>query len=131
MLVIRPRGKHARSPCASSLTCEELTHQKIAPLQFRHIGAAAGAFGEWLFCFITVFAGGIGLNNVGWKLWLWCLASCVVAIPFVWFMCPETTGKKLEEIDSLFEKNGNTRALHADLSSDKDIDYTHQEEVDV
>ncbi|KAL2826261.1 general substrate transporter [Aspergillus cavernicola] len=77
---------------------------EIAPLRFRHVGGAAAAFGEWLFCFITVFAGGIGLQNVGWKMWLWCLLSCAAAIPFVYYFCPETTGKTLEEIDLLFTK---------------------------
>lgn len=62
---------------------------QIAPLKYRHLGGAAGAFGEWLFSFITVFAGGIALQNVGWKIWLWMLLSCAVAIPFVYFMCPE------------------------------------------
>ncbi|KAM5343677.1 hypothetical protein ACJ41O_012214 [Fusarium nematophilum] len=75
---------------------------QIAPLKLRHAGAAAGAFGEWLFSFITVFAGGIALQNVGWKIWIWMALSCFVAIFFVYFMCPETTGKTLEEIDILF-----------------------------
>lgn len=75
---------------------------QIAPLKFRHIGGAAGAFGEWLFSFITVFAGGIALERVGWKIWLWMLLSCAAAVPFVYFMCPETTGKSLEEIDLIF-----------------------------
>lgn len=62
---------------------------QIAPLKLRHAGAAAGAFGEWLFSFITVFAGGIALRNVGWKIWLWMALSCAAAVPFVYFMCPE------------------------------------------
>ncbi|UPK94714.1 hypothetical protein LCI18_005649 [Fusarium solani-melongenae] len=77
---------------------------EIAPLKLRHAGAAAGAFGEWLFSFITVFAGGIALQNVGWKIWIWMALSCFVAIFFVYFMCPETTGKTLEEIDVLFAR---------------------------
>ncbi|KAI8662152.1 hypothetical protein LRP88_00323 [Fusarium phalaenopsidis] len=77
---------------------------EIAPLKLRHAGAAAGAFGEWLFSFITVFAGGIALQNVGWKIWIWMTLSCFVAIFFVYFMCPETTGKTLEEIDVLFAR---------------------------
>lgn len=67
----------------------ELTTEQIAPLKLRHAGAAAGAFGEWLFSFITVFAGGIALQNVGWKIWIWMALSCFVAIFFVYFMCPE------------------------------------------
>lgn len=78
---------------------------QIAPLKFRHVGGAAGAFGEWLFSFITVFAGGIALEKVGWKIWLWMLLSCAAAVPFVYFMCPETTGKSLEEIDLIFAKD--------------------------
>ncbi|KAH6663991.1 general substrate transporter [Plectosphaerella plurivora] len=78
---------------------------EIAPLKLRHAGAAAGAFGEWLFSFITVFAGGIALQNVGWKIWIWMALSCFAAIFFVYFMCPETTGKSLEEIDLLFAKD--------------------------
>ncbi|KNG48354.1 sugar transporter stl1 [Stemphylium lycopersici] len=77
---------------------------EIAPLKHRHVGGAAGAFGEWLFSFITVFAGGIALDNIGWKIWIWMLLSNWVAMPFVWLMCPETTGKSLEEIDLLFAK---------------------------
>lgn len=76
---------------------------KIAPLKYRHVAGAASAFGEWLFSFITVFAGGIGLHTVGWKMWIWCVLSCVVAAIFVYFMCPETTGKSLEEIDLIFK----------------------------
>ncbi|ORY69024.1 general substrate transporter [Pseudomassariella vexata] len=78
---------------------------EIAPLRLRHAGAAAGAFGEWVFAFITVFAGGIALQNVGWKIWLWMTLSCFFAVFFVYFMCPETTGKSLEEIDLIFAKD--------------------------
>ena len=60
--------------CSTSIQDNEdctLTIQspQIAPLKFIPVGAAAGVFGEWLFSFITVFAGGIALK-VGWKIWL-------------------------------------------------------------
>lgn len=109
---------------------------EIAPLQFRHIGGAASAFGEWLFCFITVFAGGIGLEKVGWKLWLWCLLSCAVAVPFIYFLCPETTGKTLEEIDLLFQKESeadqsNTESLGAHSNEKKEVQHFHEENARV
>jgi hypothetical protein len=37
--------------------CVWLYCAEIAPLEYRHIGAGATAFGEWLMTFITVFAG--------------------------------------------------------------------------
>lgn len=41
--------------------------------------------------FVTVFAGGIALNNVGPLIWIWMLLSCAIAVPFVYFMCPEVS----------------------------------------
>ena len=63
--------------------CVWLYCSEIAPLEYRHIGGAATAFGEWLMTFLTVFAGPIGLDNVGWKFWLWVLSGNLVAIAFV------------------------------------------------
>lgn len=62
---------------------------EIAPLKYRHIGNASSAFGEWLFSFITVFAGGIAITNTGWKIWIWQLLSCICSVIFAYFMCPE------------------------------------------
>ncbi|OJJ79112.1 uncharacterized protein ASPGLDRAFT_77824 [Aspergillus glaucus CBS 516.65] len=69
---------------------------EIAPLQFRHVGGTAAAFGEWLFCFFTVFAGGIGLEKGGRGD-----INRGGSIPFVYFFMPETI---LEEIDYIFVK---------------------------
>ena len=77
---------------------------EIAPLEYRHIGAGFCAFGEWLMTFITVFAAPIGLENVGWKIWLWILSGNLVGVAFVFFLCPETGGKTLEDVDYLFGK---------------------------
>ncbi|PVH77658.1 general substrate transporter [Cadophora sp. DSE1049] len=101
---------------------------EIAPLKLRHAGAAAGAFGEWLFSFITVFAGGIALQNVGWKIWLWMALSCAAAVPFVWFMCPETSGKTLEEIDLIFARDS---IKHSDLANEVMAHHGVSEKSDV
>jgi MFS family permease len=86
--------------------CIWLYCSEIAPLEYRHIGGAFTGFGEWLMTFITVFAGCIGLTNMGWKFWLWVLSGNLVAIAFVFFLCPETGGKTLEQVDYLFTKTG-------------------------
>ena len=52
--------------------------------------------------FVTVFAGGIAIQRTSWAIWFWQLGSCVLAIFFVYFMCLETGGKTLEEVDLVF-----------------------------
>ncbi|KAJ5739858.1 hypothetical protein N7533_012642 [Penicillium manginii] len=86
--------------------CPWLYGPEIAPLRYRHIGSAAGLLGVWVFTFITVFAGGIALKTVGARIWIWPLIFNVIAVIFVYFMCPDPTGKTLEEIDQLFAKDG-------------------------
>jgi len=55
--------------------------------------------------FIMVFAGPIGLKEIGWKFWLVILSGNVFAIGFVFFLCPETGGKSLEQVDFLFTRS--------------------------
>lgn len=61
---------------------------EIAPLKYRHLAGSFGAQGEWSMTFITVFAGGIAIEKAGWEIWFWQLGSCIVAIAFVYLMCP-------------------------------------------
>ena len=86
--------------------CVWLYCAEIAPLEYRHIGGAATAFGEWLMTFITVFAGPIGFANIGWYFWLWVISGNVIAVLFVFLLCPETGGRTLEDVDFLFIGTG-------------------------
>lgn len=47
------------------------------------MGGAATAMGKKLMTLITVFAGPIGLSNIGWKFWLWVLSGNIVAVASV------------------------------------------------
>ncbi|MCJ1294218.1 hypothetical protein MMC34_005775 [Xylographa carneopallida] len=77
---------------------------EIMPLRYRHLGFALSVSCQWVMAFITVFAGPIAIANpsVGWKTWIWFLVFNALAVPFVYFFCPETRGHSLEEIDLLF-----------------------------
>jgi MFS family permease len=86
--------------------CVWLYCAEIAPLEYRHIGGAATACGEWLMTFITVFAGPIGFANIGWYFWLWVVAGNMLAVVFVFLLCPETGGRTLEDVDFLFVGKG-------------------------
>lgn len=56
-----------------------------------------------------VFGGGTGINAVGPKIFTWPLICCFLAAAYVYFCCPETTGRTLEELDALFAR-GETKA---------------------
>lgn len=53
-----------------------------------------------------MFAGPIGFDNVGWYFWFWVISGNVIAIIFVFLLCPETGGKTLEQVDYLFIERG-------------------------
>lgn len=52
-----------------------------------------GGVGLWLFTFVTVFAGGIGIQMTGWKTWIWPLTFNVLGALFVFFMCPDVSAR--------------------------------------
>ena len=41
-----------------------------------------------------------------WYFWLWVISGNVVAVIFVFLLCPETGGKTLEQVDFLFVDKG-------------------------
>lgn len=57
-----------------------------------------------------VFGGGTGIGAVGPKIFAWPLICCFLAAAYVYFLCPETTGKTLEEVDALFARTPEVRA---------------------
>ncbi|KAK4936051.1 hypothetical protein LTR10_023001 [Elasticomyces elasticus] len=82
---------------------------EIAPLKYRHVAGSLGAAGEWFSTWVMVFGGGTGINAVGPKIFIWPLLCCFLAAAYVYFLCPETTGKTLEEIDELFARSPEVR----------------------
>ncbi|KAI4724863.1 putative sugar transporter STL1 [Aureobasidium sp. EXF-10728] len=91
---------------------------EIAPLKYRHVAGSLGAAGEWFSTFVMVFGGGTGINAVGPKIFIWPLLCCFLAAAYVYFLCPETTGKTLEEIDALFARSPEVRErLERDIAA--------------
>lgn len=93
---------------------------EIMPLRYRHVGFSLAISCQWLFAFVTVFAGPIAVTNRGWTAWIWFLVFNAVSVPFgepmipfsskqhvlttyaVYFYLPETRGLSLEEVDLVF-----------------------------
>ncbi|QIW99849.1 hypothetical protein AMS68_005367 [Peltaster fructicola] len=82
---------------------------EVSPLKYRHVAGSLGAAGEWFSTFVMVFGGGTGINAVGPKIFIWPLLCCFLAAAYVYYLCPETTGKTLEEIDVLFARSPEVR----------------------
>ncbi|KAK5166572.1 uncharacterized protein LTR77_008115 [Saxophila tyrrhenica] len=95
---------------------------EIAPLKYRHLGGAFGSQGEWSMTFITVFAGGIAIQRTNWAIWFWQLGSCIIAILFVYFCCPETGGKTLEEVDVVFMDKDDAADNHLHQAAVRDAE---------
>lgn len=97
---------------------------EIMPLRYRHIGFSLSVSAQWLSAFLTTFAGPIAIadTSVGWKTWIWFLVFNVIAGPYVYFCCPETRGRTLEEVDLIFmserlESTAAAKQLHHAASS--------------
>lgn len=58
---------------------------EIMPLRYRHIGFSLSISCQWLFAFVTVFAGPIAVTNGGthgWTTWIWFLVFNAISVPF-------------------------------------------------
>lgn len=80
---------------------------EINSLRMRNRGGAIASATEWLSAFIVVQITPTGVDNLGWKFYLIWLAACVAAVPYLYFLYPETGGASLEEMDYYFANQRN------------------------
>jgi MFS family permease len=74
------------------------------PLRHRHTGVGLGMSAQWLMAFLTVYAGPIGFENVGWKIWIWFAVFNVIGFPYVYFFLRESSGRSLERMNELYNE---------------------------
>lgn len=72
------------------------------PLRHRHTGVGLGMSAQWLMAFLTVYAGPIGFEKVGWKIWVWFAVFNVIGFPYVYFFLRESRGRSLEHMNELY-----------------------------
>lgn len=94
---------------------------EVLPLRIRQRGSALSVVWQWLITFLVVEITPVGIQNIGWKLYIvFCILNWA-SIIVVWFWYPETSGRTLESIDFLFaSQNSLTQVVK--LSKRKDID---------
>jgi hypothetical protein len=94
---------------------------EILPLRIRQRGSALSVVWQWLITFLVVEITPVGLQNIGWKLYIvFCILNWA-SILVVWFFYPETSGKTLESIDFLFASQSSFTQV-VKMSRRKDID---------
>lgn len=71
---------------------------------FRSLGGALGSVGNWTFNYIVVLITPIGIENIGWRLYIVFTVFNFVFCPIIWFFYVETAGLTLEQVDELFER---------------------------
>ncbi|KAF2015784.1 sugar transporter-like protein [Aaosphaeria arxii CBS 175.79] len=74
------------------------------PLRHRHTGVGLSMSAQWLMAFLTVYAGPIGFEKVGWKIWIWFLVFNVIGFPYVYFFLRESRGRSLERMNELYNE---------------------------
>ncbi|KIW10105.1 hypothetical protein PV08_11065 [Exophiala spinifera] len=82
---------------------------EIFPNHIRSQGTTFSIAGLYLADIIILVAGPTALNNIGWKFFIVFIVPTFLHIIFVYFMCPETKGRSLEDISAQF---GEQVAIH-------------------
>jgi MFS family permease len=94
---------------------------EILPIRLRQTGGALSVVWQWLITFLVVEITPVGIQNIGWKLYLvFCILNWATIL-VVYFWYPETAGKTLEQIDFLFASQSSLREV-VKLSIRKDFD---------
>ncbi|OBT84036.1 hypothetical protein VE02_09047 [Pseudogymnoascus sp. 03VT05] len=76
---------------------------ELFPLRLRGKAVAISTSANWIFNFALSFLVPICLENIKWKTYILFGTFCAAMGIHVFFCFPETAGKTLEEIDSVFE----------------------------
>ncbi|KAF2682891.1 general substrate transporter [Lentithecium fluviatile CBS 122367] len=99
---------------------------EIFPTNFRARGLNLAASGSSIGAIISSQTWPIGMNTIGSKTHFIFMSTNLVSAIIIWFLYPETSGRSLEDMEALFNKDFQPR------TSLEDADHYHDEEdVDV
>ncbi|KAF4887602.1 Sugar transporter STL1 [Colletotrichum fructicola] len=102
----------------SSVNCVPWVYvPEILPLEARTRGTAIGVSSNWLWNFTVAMITPVILNRLGWKAYLIFTATNLASIPFVYFLYPETSNLRLENVDFIFSSGGDPVIVAKELQS--------------
>ncbi|KAM0326523.1 hypothetical protein ACHAQA_006392 [Verticillium albo-atrum] len=80
---------------------------ELLPLEARTKGSAIGISSNWLWNFTVVMITPVIINRLQWKAYLIFMATNLSFVPLVYFLYPETSNVRLEDVDYIFTQNRN------------------------
>ncbi|KAL1852836.1 hypothetical protein Daus18300_011999 [Diaporthe australafricana] len=81
-----------------------LYNTEINSLAMRMKGASASVAAQWAVNYMVVQITPIGIQNLGWKFYLIWVFMQFFSIPILYIFYPETSNRRLEDIDIVFEE---------------------------
>ena len=72
------------------------------PLRHRTHSAALSAASDWIFNYLIVQITPISISNIRWKTYIIFFVFSIFFALMIWLYYPETSGRTLEEMDTLF-----------------------------
>lgn len=78
---------------------------EIFPSSLRAKGCAYGTMSNWGNNFIIGLITPPMIQNIGFGTYVFFAAFCAIALVWVYFLVPETNGRTLEQMDSVFKDN--------------------------
>ncbi|KAG2067673.1 general substrate transporter [Suillus decipiens] len=75
---------------------------ELAGLRTRAPTNALSTASNWTFNFVVVMLVGPAFNNISWRTYIVFAVMNATIIPVVYFFCPETGGRSLEDLDVVF-----------------------------
>ncbi|KAK9480890.1 general substrate transporter [Lipomyces japonicus] len=91
---------------------------EIFPMKQRAIANGWCGAWNWIFNFALAMFTPSGFQNIQWKTYIIYAVFCIVMSIFIFFFCPETKGRTLEEVDIIW-------AEHIKPWRSANVDVTH------
>lgn len=100
---------------------------EIAPNRLRPQITAMSSGSNWLFNFIIAEITPIAFDSISWRYYIVFICTNAVSVVVFYLFVPETKGRTLEDIDTIFHESRNAlqprrvaRQYHSELTEDAD-----------
>ncbi|KAL5602168.1 hypothetical protein FOBRF1_009701 [Fusarium oxysporum] len=106
---------------------------RVSSLPMRTKGAALATGTNWITNFIVVEITPIGIQNLGWRFWIVWTVTNALFLPVIYFLYPETSNRKLEDMDDYFRENPSVMVIRDNdaIATKRPEKYIQREQEDI